>query len=251
MLRLTYGRGDNQFPVWTPDGRFIVFTAGLNGGGLFWTRSDGASQPQSLTQSKNGQFPWSFTSDGRRLAYAEFPKGAGDIWTVPVDYGDGGLTAGKPEAFLQTQANELYPAFSPDDRWIAYRSFESGSSEIYVRAFPDNGGKWLISTGGGAVPIWSNNGRELFYRTADQRIMIVTYTQKDGAFFPDKPRVWSNVRLSESGQRNLDIAPDGKRFIALLPAASLQAQTQRNHVIFLQNFGDELERRLGAPTPNR
>jgi serine/threonine protein kinase len=245
MLRLTFGGGAYQFPVWTPDGRFIVFTDGIPGSGMFWTRADGASRPQPLVQSKNGQFPWSFSPDGKHLAFAEFPRGlSGDIWTVPVESDSSGLKAGKPEVFLQTPANELYPAFSPDGRWIAYRSLESGSNEIYVRAFPDNGGKWLISTGGGVVPIWSPNGRELFYRSDDQRIMVVSYTQSKDAFLPDKPRPWSETQLSESSQRNLDISPDGKRFIAMMPLSTTEAQTNRNHVVFLQNFEDEVRRRL-------
>jgi serine/threonine-protein kinase len=244
MLRLTFGGGAYQFPVWTPDGRYIVFTDGVGGTGMYWTRSDGASRPQSLTQNKNGQFPWSFSPDGKRLAFAEFPKGSGDIWTVPIESGESGLKAGSPEVFVQTPAYELFPAFSPDGRWIAYRSLESGTTEIYVRAFPDNGGKWLISTGGGAVPVWSPNGRELFYRTEDQRIMVVPYTQSNGVFVPDKPRQWSQIRLAEGNQRNLDITPDGKRFVALMPVATPEAQMLRNHVVFLQNFEDELRRRL-------
>jgi serine/threonine-protein kinase len=244
MLRLTFGGSAYQFPVWTPDGRYIVFTDGIGGTGMYWTRSDGASRPQPLTQNKNGQFPWSFSPDGKRLGFAEFPRGVGDIWTVPIESDERGLKAGTPEIFLQTPAYELYPAFSPDGRWIAYRSLESGTTEIYVRAFPDNGGKWLISTGGGAVPVWSPNGRELFYRTEDQRIMVVPYTQSKDVFFPDKPRQWSQIRLAESNQRNLDIAPDGKRFVALMPVATPEAQSLRNHVVFLQNFADEVRRRL-------
>ena len=245
MQPVTFGGRTNQFPVWTPDGRYIVFTDGVGGTGMSWTRADGASAPQRLTESKNGQFPWSFSPDGKHLAYAEFPSGTGDIWIVPIEYDASGMKAGKPELFLQTAANELYPAFSPDGRWIAYRSFESTTSEIYVRAFPNTGGgKWVISVGGGSVPVWSPNGRELFYRTDDQRIMVVEYTQSKDAFSPGKPRQWSDVRLADSNQRNLDIAADGKRFLALFPVETVEAQALRNHVGFLQNFGDELRRRV-------
>ena len=244
MQPVTFGGRTYQFPVWTPDGRYIVFTDGVGGTGMFWTRADGASAPPRLTETKNGQFPWSFSPDGKRLAFAEFPGGSGDLWTIAIDYDGNGLKAGKPELFLQTPSNELYPAFSPDGRWIAYRSFESQNSEIYVRPFPNSGGKWMISVGGGSVPIWSPNRRELFYRTDDQRIMVVEYTQEKDAFFPGKPRPWSEVRLADSNQRNLDIAPDGKRFLALFPVETLEAQALRNHVSFLQNFSDELRRRV-------
>ena len=245
MQPVTFGGRSIQFPVWTHDSRYIVFTDGVGGTGMSWTRADGASAPQRLTETKNGQFPWSFSPDGKRLAYAEFPGGSGDLWTMPIEYDGNGLRAGQPELFLQTPTNELYPAFSPDGRWIAYRSFESGISEIYVRAFPNKGGgKWMISTGGGAVPIWSPNGRELFYRTDDQRIMVVDYTQDKDAFFPGKPRPWNDVRLADNNQRNLDITRDGKRFLALFPVETPEAQALRNHVAFLQNFSDELRRRI-------
>jgi serine/threonine-protein kinase len=250
-LKLTFGGGDYQFPVWTPDGHYVVFSSGIAGGGIYWTRADGGTKPQLLLQSKDGDFPWSFTKDGKRLAYAEFPRGSGDIWTVPIEYDGGGMKAGKPEIFLQTPANELYPAFSPDGRWIAYRSFESGPSEVYVRSFPDSGAKYPISGPGGAIPIWSPTGNELFYRTEDQRIMVVPYTQTQDAFVPNKPRLWTEVRLAQNNQRNLDIGTDGKRFIALMPVATTQGPVQRNHVVFLQNFADELGRRMGPSTVRR
>jgi Tol biopolymer transport system component len=251
MSRLTYGGGDYQFPVWTPDGRYIVFSSGLSGGGLQWIRADGASRAQRLVSSEFGQFPWSFTPDGKRLAYAEFPRGggSGDIWTVPIEFNNGGLKAGKAEEFLKTAANELYPAFSPDGHWLAYRSLETGISQIYVRAFPDVGGKWQISDGGGVIPIWSSNGRELFYRTEDQRIMAVSYTTKGDAFVPDKPRQWTDIRLAEIAQRNLDISPDGKGFLGLL--SSSPTNVGRNHINILQNFADELERRFGPDSAER
>jgi serine/threonine-protein kinase len=251
MSRLTYGGGDYQFPVWTPDGRYIVFSSGLSGGGLQWIRADGASRAQRLVSTEFGQFPWSFTPDGKRLAYAEFPRGggSGDIWTVPIEFNNGGLKAGKAEEFLKTAANELYPAFSPDGHWLAYRSLETGISQIYVRAFPDVGGKWQISDDGGVIPIWSSNGRELFYRTEDQRIMAVSYTTKGDAFVPDKPRQWTDIRLAEIAQRNLDISPDGKGFLGLL--SSSPTNVGRNHINILQNFADELERRFGPESAER
>jgi serine/threonine-protein kinase len=218
--------------------------------GILWTRADGAGRPQPLIQNKQGQWPWSFSPDGKRLAFAQTgPKGAGelDIWTVPVESEGGQLRVGKPEVFLQTPANELYPAFSPDGRWIAYRSLESGVSEIYVRAFPDKGGKWLISNNGGVFPVWSRNGRELFYVTPQQQIMVVTYTAKGDSFVPDKPRLWSDKRLAEATPtQNADIAPDGKRFAVLMPVEPPEAQQSQHHVIFLENFFDELRRKVPA-----
>ena len=87
MSRLTFGGGTYFWPVWSRNGRYIVFTGGFGAGGMLWTRADGASKPQPLTETKNGQFPWSFSPDGKRLAFADFPGrvGSGDIWTVPVE----------------------------------------------------------------------------------------------------------------------------------------------------------------------
>jgi len=247
MSRLTSAGGTYVFPVWTPDGRYIVFSGGFGRGGLLSMRADGSGRAQALLQSKNGQFAWSFSRDGKRLAYADFPvPGNGDIWTVPIESDGNGLKAGKPEVFLQTPSNELYPAFSPDGRWIAYRTNESGMSEIEVRPFPpDKGGKWVISNSGGVVPVWSPNGRELFYRTEDQRIMVVTYTVQGDAFVADKPRLWVQKRLSDTLGRNLDITADGKRFVALLPFDAAQEQQTLSHVVFLENFVDEVRRRIG------
>ena len=245
MSKLTFGDGNYNFPAWSPDARYLVFRS--ESGGILWTRADGSGKPGPLTQSKMNQFPWSFSPDGKRLAYSEDASGAGDLWTVPVENEGGALRAGKPEVFLQTPADERSPVFSPDGRWIAYRSSESGTNEIPLRAFPDKGGKWQISNSGGVFPIWSRNGRELFYRTQDQQIMVVTYTTNGDSFVPDKPRLWSPARLAGiSDFHNLDISPDGKRFLALMPAEAQGQQRTDNHVTFLLNFGEEVRRRMAA-----
>lgn len=134
--------------------------------------------------------------------------------------------------------------FSPDGRWIAYRSNESGTSEIYVRPFPSGrGGKSQISTAGGLYGIWSDSGRELFYETADNRIMVVDYTVNGDSFMPGKPRPWSDKRLFYNGTSNLTLAPDGKRFAALLMPEAGGQEKGSVHVTFLLNFFDELRRR--------
>ena len=240
MSRLTFGEETFTFPVWSPDGRYVAFRGDS---GIFWTRADGAGKRQPLTQSKTAQWPWSFSPDGKRLAFLDFSSGDGDLLTVPIENEGGGLRPGKAEVFLQTPATEMAPAFSPDGRWIAYGSFEAGTSEIYVRAFPDNGRKWQISNSGAAFAIWSRNGRDLFYRTPEQQIMVVSYSAKGDTFVPEKPRLWTSTRLANTGfHRNLDIHPDGKRFLVLMAAA----QRTDNQVTFLLNFSGELRRRTAG-----
>lgn len=249
MTRLTFGgAGASLDSVWSPDGRYVVFAVP---GGMSWTRADGAGQPQPLTKGKNSQQPWSFAPDGKRLAYMEQNPGSGlpDLWTVPVENGSEGLHAGKPEIFLQTKFNQRQPTFSPDGKWLAYASNESGSFQVYVRAFPGNGGKWQISNSGGLYPVWARNGRELFFRSGDNRIMVAAYTVRADSFVADKPRVWSEKPLADVGiQSTFDLAPDGKRIAALMPAETPQAQQAQNQVIFLENFGDEVRRRTAAGT---
>jgi Tol biopolymer transport system component/predicted Ser/Thr protein kinase len=240
--QLTFGLS-TLLPIWSPDGRYIVFQGP---GGMFWTRADGVGKPQALTQSKDLQFPYSFTHDGKRLAYADLNPATGyDIWTVPIDSGSAGLRAGDPQPFLQTPSDEQHPSFSPDGRWMAYASNDSGTYQVYVRAFPDNGGKWPVSNDGGAQPMWSRASRELFFRSSDNQIMVAGYTVEGDSFVPDKPRAWSEKRTANVGSvtPTADLALDGKRIAAIMSSERPEDQQARNHVIFLENFFDEVRRR--------
>jgi len=245
MTRLTFGPAVSTNPLWSPDSRYILYRGP---GGMFWTRADGSGKPQPLTQSKNPQYPWSFAPDGKRLAFFEFsPETRFDIWTVPLESDGAGLRAGKPEPFLQTPFDETHPTFSPDGRWLAYDSNESGAYQVYIRAFPDKGGRWQISNSGGMYPLWSHNGHELFFRTEDNQIMVASYTVKGDSFVVDKPRVWSEKRIANIGlQANYDLAPDGKRIAAIMPAETVEAQNVQSHVTFLENFFDEMRRRTAT-----
>ena len=245
MTRLTFGGRTGIGFLWSPDGRYIAFSGT---GGIWFARSDGAGKPQPLIQGKNTLLPLSFTPDGRRLAYQELnPRTSNDIWTASIEIDDAGLRAGKPESFLLTPADERQGAFSPDGRWLAYSSNESGKYEVYVRAFPDKGAKWQISNAGGAYPVWSGNGHELFFRGDDNRIMLATYAAARDSFVPAKPRVWSDTQLASLGSMGTyDSAPDGKRVAALMPVETPEARQAQNHVTFLLNFADELQRKVPA-----
>jgi len=246
MTRLTFNAGGAAAlePVWSPDGRYIAFGGT---GGIFWTRSDGGGKPEPLTQSNNLQAPYSFTPDGKRLSMELSGSSGSGLWTIPLENDGNGLKAGKPELFLQDSFDDHNPMFSPDGHWLAYTSNESGTYQVYVRAFPGKGGKWQISNTGGSYPAWSHNGRELFFRSDDNRIMVVAYTVKGDSFVADKPRVWSEKPLADLGivgNTSYDLAPDGKRIVALMPVEAPGAQQAQNHVIFLENFFDELRRKV-------
>src|SRR5712691_10260867 len=200
MTRLTFEAGGANWPLWTPDGQYVLFQAA--GRNMYWTRADGAgkAQPLTLTTSPAPLFPGSVTADGKRLAYQQLGFGTlDDLWTVPLESNSTGVTAGKPEVFLQTPFNERDPSFSPDGRWLAYDSDESGAFQIYVRAFPDKGGKRQVSNTGGVLPAWSRDGRELFFLNLDNQIMVAAYSVKGDSFVADKPRLWSEKKLAIRG----------------------------------------------------
>jgi len=247
LTRLTFGGGQYASPAWSPDGHYVVFAS--VGNGIFQARADGAGLPQALTHSQTFQSPASFTPDGERLAYNESLGGVAQLWTVSLTEEDGHLKAGTGERFLTSSANDSYPAFSPDGRWIAYASTEAGATEVFVRAFPQpasaSGGRWQISTNGGTAPVWSRSGHDLFFQSGDQ-IMAASYAVTGDTFLPGKPRVWA-PKLVAPGRPNSyawDLAPDGKRVVLLTPVDSSDSGKQEHVVVLLQNFFDELRRRV-------
>jgi serine/threonine-protein kinase len=249
ITRLTFGGHANN-PVWTPDGKHIAFRSTASGFVIWWIRSDGSGEPQQILAAQNNTVsPWSFSPDGKHIAFQESTSATGyDLSTWPLDTSDPDHPKpGKPELFLGTPSDENTPMFSPDGRWIAYRSNESGPTEIYVRPFPaGRGGKWQISTEGGLYPIWSNNGRELFYETADYHIMVVDYTVNGDSFVPGKPRLWSEKQIFYPGSWNLALAPDGKRFAVFPMPEAAGPEKGSVHVTMLLNFFDELRRKIPA-----
>jgi hypothetical protein len=233
--------------VWTPDGQFVVMTR--NTVGISWAPADSGT-PEPLMGDSSVQVPWTFTPNGDRLAYYEMNRAtAFDLWTVPIRSDERGLHAGTPELYLRTASYEVYPTFSPDGRWLAYASNEGGTWEVYVRRFPDDGTKVRVSAGGGRIPRWSRNGRDLFYATDDQRLMVVRHSTRGGSFLAQPPRPWTTVRLADTGVLpNYDLASDGRRVIALVPEPTSVPTQSANHVTVMLNFLGELRRRASAAT---
>ena len=233
------------FALWSPDSRFVVMGDAT---GIAWAQADGA-EPQSLLRGGTIQLPWSFTPNGDRLAYHQLnPASAFDLWTVPIRSDDHGLHAGTPEPYLRSVSYEVFPAFSPDGRWLAYGSNEGGPSEVYVRRFPNDGSNTRVSSGGARAPRWSRNGRDLFYGTDDGRLMVVRYRTNGDSFVAEAPRQWGHVRLADTGVLpNYDLAADGARVIGLVSAPTTVPSQTENHVTVILNFFGEMRRRTAAP----
>jgi eukaryotic-like serine/threonine-protein kinase len=247
--RLSALAGAYGFPLWTRDGGMLVVGGAT---GLAMVDPTGAGKPQPLLRSDTIQVPWSFSPDGRRLAYHQMsPSNGFDLWTVPVQKTGTGFTAGAPEPFLQTAAFEVYPSFSPDGRWLAYSSNESGTWEVYVRGFPDDGTKVRVSTAGGRIPVWSSKVPELLYETDQQTIMAATYSVRNGSFVAAKARQWSHGSLGDTGVlANFDVSPDG-RLAALMPAVKQADNQTQSHATFILNFFEMVRRQAALPDDSR
>ncbi len=223
---------------------------------LSWSNVQFAPDVQRLTQSPEAQSPGSWHPSGRFLAFVEtHAQTSNDVMLLPMD-GDerSGWKAGKPTVFLNSPFNETWATFSPDGRWMAYVSTESGREEVYVRPFPGPGGKWQVSTDASPQlqPTWSRARNELFYTATAGRLMVVPYTVEGDSFKADKPRLWADrrvmVRPRAALGHSFDLHPDGERFaLATIPQPELEGQA--NKVVFIFNFFDELRRAAPAGKP--
>jgi serine/threonine-protein kinase len=244
MTRVTTRPGEYTGLTWMPDGKLAFGGAA----GLGWVDSKGSADSVPLMSISTAQTPWSFDVSGARLAYYQRGADTGfDLWTVPVIRTGHGLSPGRPEPFLRTQAFEVYPSFSPDGRWLTYASNESGRWEIYVRRFPDDGTtKVRVSTSGGVVPYWSSNGHELLYRTEGNRVMVVRYKIAGASFTVSEPGPWSELTLADTGVLpNFAVDTSGERVLALMPAPQHPPQAP-DHVTVILNFDEQLRRRAAS-----
>ena len=221
--RFTFDAASDSTPVWSPDGKRIVFTSNRKGpGDLYQKDASGAGEDEVLLATEEEMYASDWSADGRFIAFQSRGKDTGwDVWALPT-FGDK-----KPFPVLKTSFQEMRPSFSPDGRFLVYQSNESGRSEIYVREFPTPKGKWQVSRGGGTQPFWSARGKEIFYRSPDSKIMSVP-VEAGSTFSAGAPVALFQARLqpavlrahyrpSSDGQRFLTLAPLGRE--SILPTA--------------------------------
>ncbi len=236
--RLT-AESNTSFPVWTPDGRRLTLASAKEGSySIYWRPIDGSAPDQRLLSGKWPLYPFSWSPDGKVLAFVSVnPTTLQDIRVLRVDQ------KGASTPFLETQFREGGPAFSPDGKWIAYVSDESGQFEIYVRPFPGPGEKWPISLEGGNEPVWPRNGRELFYRAGDT--MMAVDVQTTPTFSAGQPRKLFDKAYERSIAlwANYDASPDGQR---LLMVRQENASAPATHINVVLNWVEELKPRAPA-----
>ncbi len=217
LRRFTDDQGGDWTPLWTPDGKRILFQSDRAGRGfrLFWKALDGEGPAEMLTETDYKQQPGCWTADGKSLIFQEgvYAETGHDIMLLSLE-GDR-----KPRPLLQTRYNERYPALSPDGRWMAYGSDESGRWEVYARRYPDLKDIVRISTDGGSAPMWSPDGRELFFWDTNRRTLVSVPVRTGGTLEVGKPTVFAGGEFSFGGNswyRNYDISPDGKKVVMIL-----------------------------------
>jgi serine/threonine-protein kinase len=244
-------------PLWTPDSRRIVWSSSRAGGNpnLYWQSADGTGPVERLTTSERAQFAMSVTPDGSRVILFSPSAASGvgalaatDLFTMPMD-----ARGQPPVPLLQSTAQKVAAEISPDGRWLAYQSDESGRREVFVRPFPDvETARWQISTEGGTRPAWSRKGDELFYLDDNDQLTAVRIQTSGTTFMPGKPvRVLSGKYVAGSTTRgydlrSYDVSADGQRFLMLKETASTSAAVPQPTMTIVLNWIGELESRMPA-----
>ena len=219
--------GANWYPVWSPNGEEIAFQS-IRGtrGNIYRVRVAGG-KAERLTGGEHPRYPASWSPDGQTLAFVETnPETGSDIWMLPLT---GDRT---PKPWLNTKASESYPAFSPDGRWLAYNSNESGRSEVYVQPVSGTGEKWLVSLSGGTQPVWSRDGKELFYQRGEEFVAVPVTT--GSSFTKGTPTVLFKHRFDRA---QYDVGRDGR----LLTVDVIESTTPTDLRVIV-NWFDELKR---------
>ena len=235
MIRRAYNEGFDGYPVWTRDGKSIAF-AGGQPSAMFWRPADGSGEVSPLLSGEHPQYPISFSHDDAILAYrVRHPESRNDIWMLSMD-------EGTATPFLTTPARETSAAFSPIGNWVAFESDESGRPEIYIESYPGARARWPVSVQGGTEPMWSADGRELFYRS-DRRMMVVKVDTEQPGLTLGIPELLFEVSAETSrlmGASSYDVHPDGTRFLMIQDAQELTGYQLRLVLNWTRALSDEL-----------
>jgi serine/threonine-protein kinase len=249
LQRLTFAAERAAAPVWSRDGQRVAFArdaeqplAAEAGRAVYWRAADGSGVPELLVRpsTKGNPLPTGFSPDGKTLLYGA----AGDVWMIPIGSG--------PDAavpLLSTPANERNAVVSPNGRWLAYESDESGEVEVHVRQFPDvKSGHWQVSTGGGTHPLWSRDGKELFYYApATPSALMVVHIDADAsrslAFGRPERLFQTTYPGTLGGNQTYDVSLDGKRFLMIRRA---NRDETRAGLVVVQNWFGELKRHVAT-----
>jgi Tol biopolymer transport system component len=250
LTRLTFDTAADNYPVWSPDSKRLIFTSARSGQfNLYSQAADGTGTVERLTESRNQQYPLAITPDGTETLFQERVSGGPhDLMRLPLapQRPPSPGVRKTPTPLMQTMFNEQNAELAPKGQWLAYESNESGRYEIYVRPFPSvESGRWQISTNGGTAPVWARSGDQLFYLGADG---IIQGARVDGSSSwrsstPTKVLQGNYYLPGNVPVRTFDIAPDGKRFL-MIKAGSGDGTSESPKIVVVEHWFTELQQRV-------